>query len=138
MSIMTDDEKVEVLANTEIDKFAFEYLMYRFFWLVRDYQILYFWLIIDLGFHVQAYTNCWCIYLWLVKDFSIRCFDWLINYIQCASLHQIFGALHRYFCAAINSDATLKLTSLHIHLISGSFIFESRRHFTLFSKAGLC
>jgi hypothetical protein len=36
-----------------------------------------------------------------------------------------FGALHRYFCATINSDVTLKLTSLHIHLISGSFIFEA-------------
>jgi hypothetical protein len=71
---MSDDEKVEVLANTEIDKF----------------------------------------------------------------LHQIFGALHRNFSATINSDVTLKLTSLHIHLISGSFIFESRRHFKLFSKAGLC
>ena len=49
-----------------------------------------------------------------------------------------FGALHRYFCATINSDVTLKLTSLHIHLISGSFIFESRRQLKLFSKAGLC
>ena len=47
-----------------------------------------------------------------------------------------FGALHRNFSATINSDVTLKLTSLHIHLISGSFIFESRRHVKLFSKAG--
>jgi hypothetical protein len=48
------------------------------------------------------------------------------------------------WCRTINSEATLKLTSLHIHLISkadvtsGSFIFESRRHVNLFSKAGLC
>jgi len=49
-----------------------------------------------------------------------------------------FGALHRNCSATINSDVTLKLTSLHIHLISGSFIFESRRHVKLFSKAGLC
>jgi hypothetical protein len=33
------------------------------------------------------------------------------------------------FSATINSDVTLKLTPLHIHLISGSFIFESRIYF---------
>jgi hypothetical protein len=33
------------------------------------------------------------------------------------------------FSATINSDVMLKLTSLHIHLISGSFIFESRIYF---------
>ena len=46
-----------------------------------------------------------------------------------------FGALHGYFCATINSDVTLKLTSLHIHLISGSFIFESRRQFKIIFKS---
>jgi hypothetical protein len=40
-----------------------------------------------------------------------------------------FGALHRNFGATINSDVTLKLMSLHIHLISGSFI--SRRQFKI-------
>ena len=46
-----------------------------------------------------------------------------------------FGALHRNFSATINSDVTLKLTSLHIHLISGSFIFESRRHVKIIFKS---
>ena len=47
-----------------------------------------------------------------------------------------FGALHRNCSATINSDVTLKLTSLHIHLISGSFI--SRRQFKIIFKKQDC
>ena len=62
---------------------------------------------------------------WLINKFIFNARAWTRFLVHCTE----------NVSATINSDVTLKLTSLHIHLISGSFIFESRRHVKIIFKS---
>jgi hypothetical protein len=68
--------------------------------------------------------------LWLFMSFLYICIKMSISSLsQTKPGTLIVKSTAQKFSATINSDVMLKLTSLHIHLISGSFIFESRIYF---------
>jgi hypothetical protein len=78
---------------------------------------------------------------YLLNNKLYRFSDWfeIIRYVisywfrlQCASLNQIVGALHRHFSATINGDVTYLFSKADV--TSRSFIFKSRRRVHLSSK----
>jgi hypothetical protein len=75
---MADDEKVEVLANTEIEKLTRLTKYYRLQNMILGtvFDVSIFLIgsrlfIIDLGFHAPACTNFWCTYFDWSKIFQV-------------------------------------------------------------------